>query len=66
MNNHTVFDEAKKIWSGEGTSVLPNFDSKKSVGSAVIEVLERFPDNVGQVSSDFQAYFIRKLNSALN
>lgn len=50
MNSRTVFDATNKIWSGEGGSSLPKYDTKMSLGSAILSALKRYPDKIGQVS----------------
>ncbi|KAJ6637736.1 putative CoA ligase CCL7 [Pseudolycoriella hygida] len=52
MTSRTVYDEANKIWYGEGLSVLPDFDQTKSLGSAILSVLEKCPEKVGQICVD--------------
>lgn len=50
MNSKTVFDETNLIWSGQRGASLPEWDSKQSIGSAILDALAKFPDKIGQVN----------------
>ncbi|XP_037028878.1 4-coumarate--CoA ligase 1-like [Bradysia coprophila] len=53
MNNYrTLFDKTNKIWSGAGGTSLPQWDQKQSLGSALLNVLAKFPDKIGQISEN--------------
>lgn len=58
MNHRTAFDEINKIWTGEGGASLPKWDPKVSLGSVIINTLEKFPDKIGQVLFPFVAHLI--------